>query len=643
MSNFINDIIYSGLILLLFSLLIYLCGNIIFNLIGRNEDNEYKAFFWKVSVGLISVIVIFALIQTRLLTMYLGVVISIIIYLYSYKISLLNFIQSLKIRLEKKGMIVYIGILIISLLGVHYLFYFDNRLFSHYDLAFYSNIGYALHKYGIETINAEAIQIGPINASIYHYFNEWSIALFLGFSKYTSLKVFLLLVLPAQLAVIGSGAYYLASFFLKKNSKLNLFIISLFIIFFPGIISYLLNILLTGSFNTLYSILHSGILNLKTKIITILLLLFLIDFRKNIKGNNYLSLSLIPLFWNSLIPAFLGGYLLYFIYNIYNKKKIYKNLFLQLLIPIVYIPIHLIIINITTFSDKVVTNPQKDYGLTNFLLDTYSDSTKLILTLLIWIIPLTILIFLIIGKFDFFFKKLKNKLSLFTDELKPIFIISLFITISAVVTHGILRDLFNSKQVLTNLFYPIFNICLFFSILFLFKKFPKLFYPIVISIITLIAINLFRDSSFGNKKINALSKKIKDLEPGNEKILFASDIESKEAFSLYQKPYAFLLMNNENYNPIQLNIIWPTEKMDAKMKWDYFYAVRNQTFYKYVNLNNSNNDINKAKVDFIKENKINFLLIDSNTMVNNAPYLSDLQIETKIIFEKDIYLLKFEF
>jgi hypothetical protein len=637
MTDIIFDLFRSFSVLTITSLIIYFAGHLLYSFFTLHQRNKYKSFFIKIAIGLISTIILFAIVRTRFATLYTGVIIA---FLFNKRIrTARNFVENLK-SIEYQPFIYYFISLIIITLGAVALFYFDNRLFTHHDLAFFASLGSSLHEYGIETINTDSIMIGKSDAVLYHYFNEWWVALFMYFVNLPSLKILLILVLPLFVAVLSSGSLSLANDFITGESQLKKLFISWTFLLIPGLFSFIFHSITHLSIKSDYSIIEGGIVIMKVKIVLILLLLFLTDLKINLKESNFFTISLIPLFWNTLIPVFLGAYILYIIYALVNKKSLrFKSLF-QLLIPIIYIPIHLMLINLITTRTEISLLNHDDYSLVNYLSAIYSNTGYIIKTLILYILPVSCIFILTVRYFDKIYSNFTQRVSFLDSEHSIIILFSILMFLAAIFSFGILRSLFNARQIIMNLFYPFINILLFLILLILLERKRNWITPILAAGYILIFLHafIFRSGSFFQTKdyynrFSFFSQK--------QASLIASDVSmDRTPFSLYKKPFPHLLMLSENYKPLRLDLLYDMSKMSPADKIEYLQSVKSQPYYRFVKMNQLSPYSDLSKIKFIEKFNIKYILIDSAVYNDKSSYIKNLQVEKAELFEPGIMLLK---
>jgi len=640
MNDLLSDISLSFSLLSVTSLIIYLAGHILYSFFSIHQRNIYKSFFIKIATGLISTIILFAILRTKIATLYLGVIFAFLYFLLSNKRVLTsNYLKNLRI-IEFRIFLYYLISLAIITLGSVILFYYDNRLFIHHDLAFFASLGASLHEYGIETINTDSIMIGSASASLYHYFNEWWVALFMYFTNMPSLKIFLILVLPLFVAILYSGSLSLTNDFFPAFSLLKKSFISWTFLLIPGLFSFLFHFMTHLSLNSDYSIVQGGIVTMKVKIVLILLLLFLTDLRTNLKESNFFSISLIPLFWNTLIPVFLGAYILYLIYAFLNKKRLRQKSLIQLLIPVVYIPFHLVILNLFNNGEDITLLNNDNYSLINYLSATYGDTGYIIKTLILYIFPFSCIYGLTVKYFDKIYSTFAPRVTVLDSEYRIIFLFSIFMFLAAFFSFGILRSLFNARQIIMNLFYPFINLILFIILLIFFNRKRNWTIPILATGYVLIFLHafIFRSGSFFQirdyyNRFPFFTQK--------ENSLIASDVSmDRTPFSLYKKPFPHLLMLNENFKPLRLDLFYDMSKMSPTEKIEYLQSVKSQAFYRFVKSNQLSPYSDLSKLKFIEEFNIKYILVDSTVSYDKSSYLRNLQIERAEQFKPGIILLK---
>jgi len=237
-----------------------------------------------------------------------------------------------------------------------------------------------------------------------------------------------------------------------------------------------------------------------------------------------------------------------------------------------------------------------------------------------------------------------NREILITKPQKNNVILIISIAIAGIVSFGFMHNLFNARQIIVNLFYPLINILLFIFFLLLMQKSIHLKMILVSILFMFIIVHAIIYSPKTSNQREKLAEHFKMLNQNNCKMYFATDIAiSSNAFLLYHKPYADLLMYCEDYKPIKLNIppynisnyTTPKEKIESR-------GGNGQIFTKYVIRNKLEGDIDKAKVNFLDEFDVDFLLVDEELRYSDTSYLLRLNIDTIVLFDerKNVYLIK---
>ncbi len=545
-------------------------------------------------------------------------------------------------NVEVKVFVCYLFNLMLITFAVSYLYHFDNRLFIHQDLAFYANIGSSLYNNKVEIVNTDPFIYGQISAGLYHFFNEWLVAFFLNFTNITSfssLKSLLLLVIPVLSTISLMGALSIVDRINPKQSYFYKNTLSFLFILLPGILSYGLNLIINQSFIADYSILQGGIEIIKDKIIVILLLLYIVSNNDQYEDKNLLPLALIPIIWPSLIPPFLGGVLMFLLYCFYKKNySNFKNASF-LLLSMAYIPVYVTIFD--NFYGSTVSNTPNliDYGLIDYIVETYIYPFGFLKVLFTYVLPTIISFFVILN-----LRKIISKLgfkSILKFKIHDSFIaLYFFIFIAMAFSFGLLHELFNAEQMISNLIYPLLNILLFIVFLLLLRKIQMAGLFVVLFVYLFVCVNayLFVPNKF-SLNFNQ-SKVLQVMKIQNKNVYIATDVTAQQTpLYYYAKPFAYLLMYSEKYKPIKLNLFNDHEYKLPKDKYEYFGSVSNQSFFKYVKSNNLFSNIDNAKKEFIEEFKIDYLLISDDHLILNS-YVHQLNIDSIIQLEKGISLVK---
>lgn len=639
MNNFFTDFLHSFLALTILSAICYALGHIFMSFFKQTGKNEFHNFFVKIAFGSISIVIIYAFYRTIFITIFTGCLLSLAYYCYYNR-------QNLTIRIKKQitsfepnvALIHLIGLIAIAL-GTIYLLQFDDRLLNHQDLAFYARLGSSLLDSGIEIGNPEPLFFGNYKASIYHFYNEWMVALLMNFSSFSSLKILQLIVIPYLSALSLIGALNLVNSYLPRIHILEKMLLAFVFIAIPSILSMTAYAAKNISLNMPYSVLHGGIVIMKVKIIVILFLLFFKDANKEFSKKEIISFSLIPLFWNTLIPAFLGAYLLYFFYLVLKRRAIPVHLFVQLLLPLMFIPVYLTFANYMYSLDASPIKLEIGTSLFSYLSEIYNNKSYLISTILFFVLPITLayLVTVLFYERMFLFVEKKFTTKLYLD--KELVLMIVFLSLSALLSFAILRELFNARQILMNLFYPLINILVFLLIINIYKKWS---FNSRIMILTIMVFVIIHAISFRPVKvIDPIITHFERMQKKETRLFFATDINrSQSPFSLYSKPYEQYLRYIEDYKPMRLDILRDKDSLSPKDQLEYTGSVSKQIFYRFVHHENLLNDIESAKIRFIEEFNIDYLLIDSALLIDENSYIKQLTIDSVFAFDKGVVILK---
>lgn len=644
MVNFLQDVVLSFLTLLLSTILLYFAGHIAYSFVKQENVSQEKLFFVKMVIGMFMLVTFYAIYSTSFLTIYSALVIILLGYILSNQN---RFTIKIKLNILKLETGIYpyliVALFLISF-SFSFLFHFDTRLFVHSDISFYASIANSFHTYGIETLNTDPFIYGDISADMYHYFNEWLVAFFMNVSESTSLGIFLSLVLPLLNFVVFAGAWAFTKKTVPNQSVFYSFFVSFAFLLIPGFLSYVGNVLVNHSLIASYSILQGGIEILKVKIILILLLLYLLNDADCFEDKNFFALTLIPLVWPTQIPAFVGGYVLWIAYSFFKKRAISWKMLIQWFLPIICVFVYLIIFNLKSdyeqyhqsFSDT------DSYGVLSYLLDTYNSPKTIGKYLVLYALPAFILfVFIVVyeAKIRSFFER--NRIARSIIQKTDLLIV--FILIAIYVSYGLLNELFNARQIVSNFIYPLFNVLIFLIVIEAFEKGLKIRYFVLISTYSFILFTAvyFRPQLTPDRNRLKIMETLK--EKNRESYLVAVDvIRENRPLYMYKKLYADLLMYDEDFKPVNLNLFPSTILRKPADKLEYYGSVSKQTFYRYVKQNNLLGDVETAKLQFLNEFKFDYLLISSSLLANDSCYVHQLKMDTILTLEKNINLIVLE-
>jgi hypothetical protein len=506
-------------------------------------------------------------------------------------------------------------------IGMSFLLNFDSRLLMHQDILFYARLSHNMATFNLERLVIDPLVVSEYPATIYHYFNEWLTVMGIKFSNLGSLKIFVLFTLPFLSVMLFFNLMSVSEHILKNNNIFSKVLISLLVLSSPGLLSLFLNLITKGSFETSYSVLHGGILFLKLKIVLLIILISVNLYFVNKSKTSLIVFSLIPLLWNSVIPAFIGGFTLLVLYQLITKKKLNKSLVATYTVSFIILGVYFY------FNSGEKLQSILSYSLIDYLNEEYSKSAYVLKIFIMIILSLSPLLLVFIKKTRSFF-----------DQEYKYYI--LFISVSAFASFSLMHKLFNARQIILNFFYPLFIIVILFILIWLFNK-SRRFLNFTASFLILLVLGhgfLFARASQSRIEIPAAFKT-------DNNVLVASDLNKYATpFSFYVRPYSNEMLNYKYWLPQRIDILDKFDYQTPVEKLEFLQSVSGQSFFKYVSKSQTNldlNNINDLKYHFLKEFEFKYLLVDSARFYENTLMYKDrLEIKSIANFDKNVLILE---
>jgi hypothetical protein len=356
----------------------------------------------------------------------------------------------------------------------------------------------------------------------------------------------------------------------------------------------------------------------------VIILLSLISLKLYLNKKEYFAivvLTFIPIIWNVFLPAFLGGLLLMILYQLVFRESLNKTLILSQFFS--FAVLFLII-----FLNPSAQHSLYKYSLIDYLRDEYSAISyvfRVIGLLILFALPLLLLLN----------KKFRNIVN--TDFKKYLF----FILIASFISFALIHKLYNAPQLLNNLIYPLLIPLV---VLFLLKLFNK--YDRIIRVSILISIFFVIGYAFTFKEKIQLNQEVPPEFSLSQAAYIATDLSRRsiDPFFYYIRPYAYLMLEHQHWLPQRIDLFDNVQLNSYVDQYHYIENSSGQSFFKYANL--KYDDIHKIntnalKLAFLRDYKFKYLLVYKDQLENNRlAYLKEIEIAEKIMFDKNVVLLK---
>ena len=613
-----------------FGLVCYLFGCIIASFFSTTYKNLNKVFFIKIVIGLLSLTVIYASIKANLNSILSGLVMLSICYLIVVR-KTINF-NSSQLKFEIKQFVLYIFATIVFV-SFAYFIIFPNSYNVHPDYLFYGALGDYLKLYGKENL---FLSISPdlSKNELYHYSNEWCVALISNFSNLNGTEAFLYIFLPTTFSILYIGIVYLTELITKSKSFYTYLIAALFfVISSMSLGESLPSILNIGDFNILYAPFFGSPSSPKMILTTMLILLALFTYdEKKIHQTIFIFCS-ICILWPTTLLAILGGVSIYVLFTYFkeNKKSEFQANLLYLLITSIFI------ISFFAFQSQPYNfKPENDVSYLQKFLSFYKSdfSFKELFIILIKTIGSRIyyyVILLIIIIFNF-----KTILKFYEENRRfnSFMLMFLFILMSALFFRTILYFLTDSNQIFANIIDNSTAKILFFSIVVITIKsnVTRLSIFLLIIFTTITTYRQFEETTSKSLPPAFISQYRETFAGDNIKfaiILKREKSNFKHISQVVYPPMIELRAFSSSYFPVNLNIIERIKLFDNSVseKHRYNSLLYNSSYYQYLSLSNEFDDTFENKKRFLREMDINFLIVEKDALTyDQLNTLSNLTI-----------------
>ncbi len=594
----------------LFIVLIYSIGHVLFFFANNNYLNNAESFFRKIVTGFTTIVCLYAVIKTRCNSQLLGVFLIYSIYLFWHKKITFKFIPINKN--DYKYLFLFLLTFTIFFFLNYYLDDIKNNI-VHKDLLFYSNLSEYLNRFGIESKSHNFYDFNNQQPMFYHYFNEWFTALYSYIFKHKTILSYVFFIQPFYHAVTYLGILSITCRYINNKWKYLLPFTFFFITNIGHIIINYGNDIYWSS--NLIESLPSKIL-----IISIFFIIFILN--RNDITNKILPLSLVSIIYVTTLPALLCTWISIIIIDSSIRKKLLTIDYITILLPLIYI--------VFFYFLNSIIHPKISSDFSYLQQFIYYISHGMHLKIYIGIIY-NVIICAIIAYFPyiFFYKTIKNYIHNFY------FIFYIFLIFWGGVGYLLLQHTLDGYQVFTNITTAITPIYIYILIVIRLttikhNKSDIIIYILLISLTIHHYLPKFKSNNSSlpqeefKEVINSLNKDY-DLRFA---FIYNSETYLKDIYYYYHYlsiPYCYFSLYTKLYQPTSLSLFDQPIK-ESNSLYHLYKEVDNSKiqspFYNYV-ITKSYKDIDLAKLDFIKDNKIDVLIIEKNNVwfYNHKQYL----------------------
>ena len=606
--------LYSLFIILVSVLLFFLLGHFIslpFRL--NSKDKPIYSVFSNTIIGLLTTITLFAVIKTNFNTIFLGVIILMI----SYVIYFFYFLPNNKFNFNVKKLLPKyneLKVLLVLIFICLIYFFIQSSLFYNYplnnfppmDFLFYASVIQCLGQYGIETINNVIYPFTYTDiATPYHYIDLWFATLYFYVFGVKSLEAYVVITTTILSSLLFIGMISIVSKLTKSK----------YLIFIAGFAIYVTYFDFTNWLGGFASMTWAVMSNPKFMFIGLVFIWYFIEVLNNNNSKSYLFiLLLLPVFNIIYAPALyltLGSITLFY----YLMHRTRRNIFLLLvvLISAFFIFIFYKYNSSETTIQLNLLNLLKRSLHFSFIYRIWDVVKDVVISYAILWAPLLLLTF-------FNYKKSIQIIK----ETKTIFSITLLLVFWGLVIWNILYDLYDSFQFffLTLIGFSLLSIV---SVFLVFSKLDTLFLKrlmivFIFTVCVFFTYNMFQipgfyiytDNPNSIEYVDQVQKKIKEKQNFNYiGVNIKSTQERINSRNSYGKITNYFITNYDGFYTVCLN---PNSEFGNNTQDNtYNHVTDPAAFQEYLkNKGSMNKSTEQIYVDYIKENKIEYLVLDKN-------------------------------
>lgn len=625
--------LYYFLLTFLFSIFFYLIGHII-SLFWSKEKKytDFETFFFKLVIGLVSVIVSFAIIHTKGNTVFIGIILMSLLYLLYNRDKLSHFNFSNLFKIEGKPLFLFIGVLLIFN-ALFYFAVFPDLINVHNDFIYFGALTDYLNLYGIES-NTLNIILETAKPNFYHYINEWGAAFISWVSNEIGLVSLVYIYFPLLLGTLFIGLVCLTQKITNKSILSAIGVSFLFFILSPiaggGGVPALFS--LGGVQISIGSYFSTPVIKF-LPVIILLLTTILTNTRENLTKTIYLFL-VIAYVWPVTTIAIFGGIFLYIVFQKFRTKRFLKKEFVLLLVGVCYMVLFYLF-----QSSKIQLSDQSNSSHLDFLLNYIKNDLNILEhikyffgTIGMRFYYYSIFILMII----FNWKLLKTYINPI-KKYQSYILLYCFIAFCGLLGKSALYFMNDSNQLFENIFDHSFMYIVTF-LLFLMVLNNKWNYLFVVFFLSTSIITYQKQVSQKSKEMNVSLVENLQNEFGVNHYTFASAVKADNSLfghinQTVYPPLLFLRAYTNSYFPINISL-YDRYQVQYIQETNYTKKIRFQSlmkrspFYYYVEKNGILKVDWKTKYDFLKEHKIDYLVFEKGSL---EPEFMELIKNKKII------------
>ena len=654
-----------------FQLFLFLITTIaLANIIGKaglvflnlKPSGKFFRLFVEMVLGILLIVVIYSIIRTHFFTVNILFVFLFLFYLFFISKNKIKFINYKNLpqkftSFHKDIIIIIIACLPFFLYELFFIYTSSVIKLPDDDYFFYSKISDSLNYFGKENkfVTLNYLYPNKFNGlQPYHYFELWINAFISWVFRLSSTYSLLLITFPLiNTAVFLGLAAFWESF--SKTTVFSFFFIFLFL--FAGgtwFAFYKINLLdfitpIESSPFTLYG--------KKLTVIYLFFILFTLLFIKNKKKSAFTVLACLPIINISIMPAVVGGSIVYLFLNRFHKNFSFKErnqlLILFVLITVFYYILYFVIGKTTYSNSYVAENNLLKKIITDY---TNINNYKFLYGTIVYRFKRTLIFYLPFIIFSFFILKsvIKNN----KDILQIIILVLLFNFIGLCVS-SLAAGLMDDTQLLSNtlafsnsiiIMVLIYGLCIYKTISKVIKKIFVLSYTLILVLICNNIIYCIKDnnstclSKYSENYTEQIKTQTKDYP-----FLLAAGLFSKNNYNeinfawVFRKSPGNIIRLSHGYRDvININSFLANNSSYPMDNFDKFY-LENSEFTLFINEQKGNKQFisyEQSQIDFLDKFKIKFVFANKDAVMSE---LLKNKIDKEIVDSKSgerFYILK---
>ena len=589
-----------GLVVLvnfLIVLAIYFLGGLLLKALNLTSNNKAKNNFISLLAGYTILVTIISIVVTKGVTSFIALL-PILLYLLKTKKENSNKKEVWQIDNLKSVVIALFSFTTVTTLLQFFIYTGFNKEGSfipeiHNDYIFYSNVSAHILQTGHENYYLNSTVSGLF---LYHY-SEMYLTIFAHFLKGGAfIQNYLFGTMPILFTLVWYGFYSIAITIWSNRSSLFLMVFSACCFFLAPIreFVYPFQHYLAGD---VYDLVFTNYYKLA------IILLFAIGLYHTINNatNRTIILLTLGIVYPTILPAVLATLSIQILVDIIRKQRI------DILLLICQLFVFVLLASMLYFF-KVKIADKSSVSAIDLYIGNISEYIKTIINIggssvckiMLTTLPITLLLFSNIALFK------KNGLLFFIG-------FSLLLQAFGLLAWGLLFRMPDSVQLWFNIYLPVVAIIIYLVLIYAindYRNWVKLFGWIFLLTNVLLHFPIKESFSLINNQQKDIINKIQS-HPNNR---FAFIKAPSEYNSIFDKNVSFGIIGsylsyfNESYAPVCIN----TSEIPIQSEWEKGF-VKTAPFSKW--LEDKNGSLEKLQLDYIKENKIRFVLISTKANV----------------------------